>query len=93
MVRWKTMDTGSWCVLKRAMFLSRANLTPSRQHTFPETSRQQISAQGQGVGQHMRRKSAIPVDPSVLRELAGHRSLDQAGPVSPVDPDSLPPNQ
>lgn len=29
----------------------------------------------------IRRKSVIPVDPTVLRELAGHRSLDDTVPV------------
>jgi hypothetical protein len=74
-------------------FLGYPNIS-SLQHTFPETSRQRVSspqgAQG-AAGQHMRRKSAIPVDPSVLRELAGHRSLDQAEP--PGDPGALPPTQ
>lgn len=42
---------------------------------FPETSRQNV-----GKGQespHVRRKSVIPMDPAVLQELAGHKSLDE----------------
>ncbi|GAA98002.1 uncharacterized protein L969DRAFT_102306 [Mixia osmundae IAM 14324] len=51
--------------------------------TFPETARQQIAAanpagSGPGPGQHARRKSIIPIDPAVLRELASHKSLDDA---------------
>ncbi|EPQ30407.1 uncharacterized protein PFL1_01933 [Pseudozyma flocculosa PF-1] len=42
---------------------------------FPETSRQQV---GKQESPHVRRKSVIPMDPSVLAELAGHKSLDGA---------------
>ncbi|SYW82378.1 related to B56-delta regulatory subunit of protein phosphatase 2A [Ustilago bromivora] len=40
---------------------------------FPETARQQV---GKQESPHIRRKSVIPMDPTVLAELAGHQSLD-----------------
>ncbi|BGP13665.1 hypothetical protein JCM10213_002233 [Rhodosporidiobolus nylandii] len=40
---------------------------------FPETSRRTIGTVSQP---HVRRKSVIPIDPSVLKELQGHKSLD-----------------
>ncbi|SPO24390.1 related to B56-delta regulatory subunit of protein phosphatase 2A [Ustilago trichophora] len=40
---------------------------------FPETARQQV---GKPESPHVRRKSVIPMDPTVLAELAGHKSLD-----------------
>lgn len=40
---------------------------------FPETARQQVNKQ---ESPHVRRKSVIPMDPTVLAELAGHKSLD-----------------
>ncbi|EST05165.1 Protein phosphatase 2A, regulatory B subunit, B56 [Kalmanozyma brasiliensis GHG001] len=42
---------------------------------FPETARQQV---GKSESPHVRRKSVIPMDPTVLAELAGHKSLDGA---------------
>ncbi|GAA5868664.1 hypothetical protein JCM1840_004349 [Sporobolomyces johnsonii] len=43
---------------------------------FPETARRTI---GQAPSApHVRRKSVIPIDPSVLKELQGHKSLDDA---------------
>ncbi|GAA6062460.1 hypothetical protein JCM10212_005363 [Sporobolomyces blumeae] len=52
---------------------SHAELPPDGQ--FPETSRRTIGAV---PGPHVRRKSVIPIDPSVLKELQGHKSLDDA---------------
>lgn len=52
---------------------------------FPETARQQVvstvpGAAAAGSAQHMRRKSVIPIDSSVLSELAVHKSLDDTVP-------------
>lgn len=54
---------------------------------FPETVRQQLPNAGSGAppgaavpAQHMRRKSVIPIDSSVLKELAVHKSLDDTVP-------------
>ncbi|CAH7685723.1 phosphatase 2A regulatory B subunit-domain-containing protein [Phakopsora pachyrhizi] len=55
------------------------------QKQFPETARQQVAPGGTVPGaqqQHMRRKSVIPIDSSVLKELAGHKSLDDTVPPS-----------
>ncbi|GAA5987578.1 hypothetical protein JCM11641_005366 [Rhodosporidiobolus odoratus] len=45
---------------------------------FPETTRRTVGPPGgAGVGgPHVRRKSVIPIDPSVLKELQGHKPLD-----------------
>ncbi|GAA5880741.1 hypothetical protein JCM3774_005696 [Rhodotorula dairenensis] len=42
---------------------------------FPETSRRVVGTMQQP---HVRRKSVIPIDPSILKELQGHKSLDDA---------------
>lgn len=50
---------------------------------FPETARQQVPTPGganAAAAQHMRRKSVIPIDSSVLKELAVHKSLDDTVP-------------
>ncbi|GAA6023814.1 hypothetical protein JCM10207_005382, partial [Rhodosporidiobolus poonsookiae] len=49
---------------------------------FPETARRTIGTVSQP---HVRRKSVIPMDPSVLKELQGHKSLDDA-PLMPHGP-------
>ncbi|PWN48688.1 protein phosphatase 2A regulatory B subunit [Violaceomyces palustris] len=64
--------------------------TPRNQHEdgvddmkqFPETSRQQVS---KTESPHVRRKSVIPMDPTVLAELAGHKSLDGAAISKPAE--------
>ncbi|WAR56342.1 hypothetical protein PtB15_7B190 [Puccinia triticina] len=65
---------------------------------FPETARQQVAgaapaagpaAAGSAAAQHMRRKSVIPIDSSVLKELAVHKSLDDT--VPPAAPNAAPP--
>ena len=48
---------------------------PARTLT-PQTSRQQIAPASGANNAHIRRKSVIPLDASVLKELASHRSLD-----------------
>ncbi|GAA5958122.1 hypothetical protein JCM3765_002822 [Sporobolomyces pararoseus] len=55
-----------------------AELPPEGQ--FPETSRRTVGPMSQP---HVRRKSVIPIDPSVLKELQGHKSLDDAPLIAP----------
>ncbi|GAA6013184.1 hypothetical protein JCM11491_005208 [Sporobolomyces phaffii] len=55
-----------------------ADLPPEGQ--FPETSRRTVGPMSQP---HVRRKSVIPMDPSVLKELQGHKSLDDAPLIAP----------
>ncbi|GAA6056343.1 hypothetical protein JCM3770_000680 [Rhodotorula araucariae] len=54
---------------------------------FPETLRRTVAPPtgGPAAGQqpHVRRKSVIPIDPSILKELQGHKSLDDAPLISP----------
>ncbi|BGP37729.1 serine/threonine-protein phosphatase 2A 56 kDa regulatory subunit delta isoform [Rhodotorula kratochvilovae] len=58
---------------------------------FPETQRRMVAPPGGGGGgggqggqqPHVRRKSVIPIDPSILKELQGHKSLDDAPLISP----------
>lgn len=45
------------------------------QKRFPETSRQQVGKNAESP--HVRRKSVIPMDPTVLNELNAHKSLDE----------------
>ncbi|KAI7951401.1 hypothetical protein MJO28_007085 [Puccinia striiformis f. sp. tritici] len=63
---------------------------------FPETSRQIVvtnnnnnnssgNSPGGQVGAHMRRKSVIPIDSSVLNELSVHKSLDDTVPPGSVN--------
>lgn len=40
---------------------------------FPETARRQIPGVGAGQQPHVRRKSVIPLDASILKELASHK--------------------
>ncbi|GAA5861681.1 hypothetical protein JCM8547_000703 [Rhodosporidiobolus lusitaniae] len=54
---------------------------------FPETARRTIGAPT-GGNPHVRRKSVIPIDPSVLKELQGHKSLDDAPLISRGGPAS-----
>lgn len=43
---------------------------------FPETARRQVPGPGGPNSQpHVRRKSVIPLDASILRELASHKSF------------------
>lgn len=42
---------------------------------FPETDRKNVGKNQESP--HVRRKSVIPMDPAVLQELAGHKSLDE----------------
>ncbi|GJN88799.1 hypothetical protein Rhopal_001769-T1 [Rhodotorula paludigena] len=49
---------------------------------FPETQRRQVAG-SQQQQPHVRRKSVIPIDPSILKELQGHKSLDDAPLISP----------
>ncbi|GAA5833911.1 hypothetical protein JCM11251_006008 [Rhodosporidiobolus azoricus] len=53
---------------------------------FPETARRTIGAPAPGSQPHVRRKSVIPIDPSVLKELQGHKSLDDAPLIAPHGP-------
>ncbi|GAA5900744.1 hypothetical protein JCM6882_007654 [Rhodosporidiobolus microsporus] len=55
---------------------------------FPETARRSIGAPAPGSQPHVRRKSVIPIDPSVLKELQGHKSLDDAPLIAPHGPRS-----
>lgn len=41
---------------------------------FPETARRQVPVPGSNQQPHVRRKSVIPLDASILRELASHKS-------------------
>lgn len=43
---------------------------------FPETARASVAQKGQ-ESPHVRRKSVIPMDPTVLQELQHHKSLDE----------------
>lgn len=43
---------------------------------FPETARGSVAAKG-AESPHVRRKSVIPMDPTVLQELQHHKSLDE----------------
>ncbi|BGP22600.1 hypothetical protein Rt10032_c08g3469 [Rhodotorula toruloides] len=52
---------------------------------FPETSRRAVGTMQQP---HVRRKSVIPIDPSILKELQGHKSLDDAPLINPPRPGS-----
>lgn len=45
---------------------------------FPETLRSNVAAAKGAESPHVRRKSAIPMDPTVLQELSHHKSLDEA---------------
>ncbi|UZJ51976.1 hypothetical protein CBS101457_001296 [Exobasidium rhododendri] len=45
--------------------------------TFPETLRSSVAAKG-AESPHVRRKSTIPIDATVMQELAHHKSLDEA---------------
>ncbi|PWO00566.1 protein phosphatase 2A regulatory B subunit [Tilletiopsis washingtonensis] len=49
---------------------------------FPETARQQVGKNAESP--HVRRKSVIPMDPTVLNELNAHKSLDDTIPKSPT---------
>lgn len=50
-------------------------------NAFPETARRQLPGPVPGQQPHVRRKSVIPLDAAVLRELASHKSLDD-GPLT-----------
>ncbi|KAM0756299.1 protein phosphatase 2A regulatory B subunit [Meredithblackwellia eburnea MCA 4105] len=50
---------------------------------FPETARKQIPGPGPGQQPHVRRKSVIPLDASILKELASHKSLDDGSLAGP----------
>ncbi|KAK4698820.1 serine/threonine-protein phosphatase 2A regulatory subunit B', partial [Phenoliferia sp. Uapishka_3] len=41
---------------------------------FPETARRQVPGPGPNMQPHVRRKSVIPLDASILKELASHKS-------------------
>ncbi|PCH38079.1 protein phosphatase 2A regulatory B subunit [Wolfiporia cocos MD-104 SS10] len=58
---------------------------PGLDRPFPEVGSDHPPA---SPGLHSRRKSALPVDPSVLRDLQAHKSLDDTvpHPVAPVGP-------
>ncbi|KAG0152224.1 hypothetical protein CROQUDRAFT_650317 [Cronartium quercuum f. sp. fusiforme G11] len=58
------------------------------QKQFPETARQQVAQPGAPPQQHLRRKSVIPIDSTVLTELAGHKSLDETVPRAGAPPPS-----
>ncbi|SCV69259.1 BQ2448_2279 [Microbotryum intermedium] len=47
-------------------------------NAFPETARKQLPGSGGPQAPHVRRKSVIPVDASILKELASHKPLDDA---------------
>lgn len=79
---WRVMmGIRSWCVLLRLLssvgrgerVLTLMNQQPE---AFPETARRQVPVPGQqGGGQpHVRRKSVIPLDATILKELASHKS-------------------
>ena len=48
--------------------------TPPQPNQFPETARRQVPGPGPNQQPHVRRKSVIPLDASILRELASHKS-------------------
>ncbi|GAA5843783.1 hypothetical protein JCM9279_000142 [Rhodotorula babjevae] len=53
---------------------------------FPDTQRRVVpgaGGAGGGSAPHVRRKSVIPMDPSILKELQGHKPLDDAPLISP----------
>ncbi|CCM02361.1 uncharacterized protein FIBRA_04456 [Fibroporia radiculosa] len=54
---------------------------PGLDRPFPEIG---IEHSPGGTGLHSRRKSALPVDPTVLRDLQAHRSLEDTVPTGPV---------
>ena len=41
--------------------------------SFPETARKHIAGPGPNSQPHVRRKSVIPLDAAILRELASHK--------------------
>ncbi|SGY75033.1 BQ5605_C005g03396 [Microbotryum silenes-dioicae] len=47
-------------------------------NAFPETARKQLPGSNGPQAPHVRRKSVIPVDASILKELASHKPLDDA---------------
>ncbi|OCH94996.1 protein phosphatase 2A regulatory B subunit [Obba rivulosa] len=52
---------------------------PGLDHPYPEVGEHPPPSPG-GTGLHSRRKSALPVDPTVIRDLQAHRSLDDIAP-------------
>ncbi|KAK0483553.1 phosphatase 2A regulatory B subunit-domain-containing protein [Armillaria novae-zelandiae] len=49
---------------------------PGLDRTYPDVGTTELTSNGQGQSPHVRRKSVLPVDPTVLRDLQAHRSLD-----------------
>lgn len=45
---------------------------------FPDTARGNTGGANTGESPHVRRKSTIPIDPTVLQELQHHKSLDES---------------
>lgn len=73
---------GNWCArLSRSIADLAASIPRGARQLTPapltsQTSRQQIPSASGANNAHIRRKSVIPLDASVLKELASHRSLD-----------------
>ena len=72
------VDTAADLVRSAIAPLSRAReglLSSSLQpDAFPETARRQVPGPGPNQQPHVRRKSVIPLDASILKELASHKS-------------------
>lgn len=61
---------GDWIGSNYSLLLTQSRSQPP-DGQFPETSRRAIGTMQQP---HVRRKSVIPIDPSILKELQGHKS-------------------
>ncbi|KDN38870.1 protein phosphatase 2A regulatory B subunit [Tilletiaria anomala UBC 951] len=46
------------------------------QHQFGDSARRSVASVSAKDSDHVRRKSVIPMDPTVMKELAGHKSID-----------------